>query len=98
MDSKNPKTVVASTTVGNDGSFRMPDVKPGKYVISARYETLVPVLFELTLTKPKGSVVERPILLVLDAGSTRECGDDSVQVRSKAEVEHMLSAASQPAQ
>jgi hypothetical protein len=98
VDWENPKIVVASTTVDKDGSFRIPDVKPGKYVISVRHEALVPVLFEVTLTKPKGFPVKRPIFLVLDTGSTRECGDDSVQVRPKAEVDRMLSAASQPAQ
>ena len=97
LDSANTQTVVASATVDKDGHFEAADVKPGKYILSARSEALIPASVDVEVTKAKGTAGKRLILVVLAADATKECGGASIKVQSKAEVDRVLSTAKRPA-
>jgi hypothetical protein len=97
LDSANTQTVVASAAGDKDGHFEIADAKPGKYILSARSEALIPVSVDVEIAKAKGSPGKRLILVVLAADATKECGGASIRVQSKAEVDRMLSIAKRPA-
>lgn len=96
LDSANTQTVVASAVVDKDGHFEIADVKPGKYILSARSEALIPASVDMEVTKAKGAPGKRLILVVLAADATNECGGATIEVQSKAEVDRVLSTAKRP--
>jgi hypothetical protein len=93
LESGNTQTVIAAVPVGKDGHFEMADAKPGKYVLSARSEALIPASVDVEVTKPKGTGSKRLILAVLAADATKECGGASIKLQPKAEVDRVLSTA-----
>ncbi len=97
LDAASPQTVVASAPVEKDGHFEIGDVKPGKYILSARSEALIPASVDVQVTKSRGTPRRRLILVVLAADATRECGGASIKVQPKAEVDRVLSTAKRPA-
>jgi hypothetical protein len=96
LDSARTQTVVASAAVDEDGHFEIADVKPGRYVLSARSEALIPASVDVEVTKAKGAAGKRLILVVLAADVTKECGGASIKVQPKAEVDHVLNTAKRP--
>ena len=88
--------LIASAAVDKDGHFQIAHVKPGKYVLSARSEALIPASVDIQVTKPQRNPGKRLILVVLAADATKECGGASIKVHSKAEVDRLLSTAMRP--
>lgn len=96
LEPANTQAVVASATFDKDGRFEIANVKPGKYILSARSEGLIPASVDVEVTKSKGAPGYRLILVVLAADATRECGGASIRVQPKAEVDRVVSTATRP--
>ena len=96
LDPINRRTVLASAKVEQDGHFEVAKAKPGKFVLSARSEGLIPAYVDVTITKSKPSRNKQLILVILGADATIECGGASISVKSIEDVDHVLSTAKRP--
>jgi len=93
---KDTQTIAASASVGQEGAFEIAGVRPGKYVLSARSEALIPASVVVEVVRVKVTPGRRLILIVLAADATKECGGASIKVQSRAEVDRILATANRP--
>jgi hypothetical protein len=95
LNAANMQTV-ASAIADKDGHFEVVNVKPGKYILSARAEAMIPASVDLEMIRAKGAPGKRLIVVLLAADATKECGGASIRVESRTDVDRVLSTAKRP--
>jgi hypothetical protein len=96
LDPGRSHAIIGSAAVDKNGHFEMTGVRPGKYLLSARSEALIPASVDVEVTTPNHAPGRRMILVTLAADATQECGGTSIQVRPTAEVDRVVRAAKRP--